>query len=704
MKLVIAEKPSVAGSYASVLGADKKQDGYYEGNGYIVSWALGHLAGFETPTGTWSLEELPVSFSGVIVPLDKSGKEQFNRLKKLMFRSDVTSLVNGADAGREGEAIFRYIYEAAGCNKPFERLWISSMTDEAIREGFANLQDGQLYDNLYEAAKARDNADSIVGINATRLFSLLYKQGGFYKTPPLTVGRVQTPTLSMIVNRENEIKNFVKQKYFKVHIMAEVDGNMLEAVSRNIDTEAEANTLAANCGNSTATVTEVAEEMKGQAAPRLYDLTSLQRDCNRLYGYTAQETLDGVQALYEAKLCTYPRTDSQYLTDDMESDVKELIQMVSSEFEYLKGITLSLEVAKCVNNKKVSDHHAIIPTNQFRLDKLNGKSDKEKNIMNLICQRLISATQPKHTYKATKAILTCNNEEFKATGKVVVDNGFKEVEAVYKQYVKNMGNALDDIEEDKENAKSLPAVSQGDVYQVKSKMTDHLTKPPKSYTEDTILLAMEKAGTEDMTEEVERQGLGTTATRAAILENLIAKGYIVREKKKLLPTERGIKLISVVPEKLKTPKLTADMENTLSLVAKGQASAKAFLHEMEQYITDIINTNRYTVIQDDDNPFGKPAVTSSTEVLGHCPNCNGEVKSGKYGAYCTKKCGMNVGKHYSKQLSDAQVKSLLSGKSITYTNNGYKNTVYSEIQETDYTTKDGKKGYQWKSKGEKISK
>ena len=324
--------------------------------------------------------------------------------------------------------------------------------------------------------------------------------------------------------------------------------------------------------------------------------------------------------------------------------------------------------------------------------------------MNLICLRLISATQPKHTYKATKVILACENEEFKATGKVIVDNGFREVEATYKEYIKNKGNGLDDSEEEKENSMALPAVSQGDTYHVKSRLTDHLTKPPKSYTEDTILLAMEKAGTEDMTDEVERQGLGTPATRAAILENLVAKGYIIRDKKKLLPTERGIKLISIVPDKLKSPKLTADMENTLSLVAKGQASAHQFLVEIEQYITDIINANKNLVIQDEENPFGPPAVTSSTEVLGHCPNCNGEVKNGKYGAYCTKKCGMNLSKHFGKQLSVVQVKSLLAGKSVTYTNNGWKNTILSEIEECDFSSDDGKKHYQWKSTGEKVKK
>lgn len=587
MKLVIAEKPSVAKSYADVLGASQKGNGYFEGNGFVVSWALGHLAGFEEPTGNWKLDELPISFSGRIIPLEKSGKEQFDILQKLMNRSDVTSLVNGTDAGREGEAIFRYIYEAAGCKKPFERLWISSMTDEAIREGFDNLQDSKLYDNLYEAAKARDKADKIVGVNGTRLFTLLYKQGGFYKTPALSVGRVQTPTLSMIVDRENDIKNFVKKKFYKVHIMADIDGKVLEAISRNIDTETEANTLAAKCGNNTATVTEVTEELKGLAAPRLYDLTSLQRECNRLFGYTAQETLDGAQKLYEAKLCTYPRTDSQYITDDMEADVKSLVLLVKNEFSSLENIDPALEVAKCVNNKKVSDHHAIIPTKEFSMDRLKKLSDKEKNIIKLICMRLVSATQPKHTYKATKVVLSCENEEFRANGKVVVNNGFKDVEIAFKKF-----NDVDEDEDDKEDSKSLPVVNEGDIYHVKSKLTDHLTKPPKSYTEDTILSAMERAGTEDVTEDVERQGLGTTATRAAILENLIAKGYVVREKKKLLPTERGIKLISIVPDKLKSPKLTADMENTLSLVARGQASVSQFLAETEQYITDIINAIR----------------------------------------------------------------------------------------------------------------
>ena len=699
MRLVIAEKPPVGRMYAKVLGADEKKNGYLQGNGYIVSWAVGHLCGMEEPKGTWNLSDLPLEFSDRIIPLEKSGKDQYEILAKLMARQDVDSLINGTDAGREGEAIFRYIYEAAGCKKPFQRLWISSLTDEAIREGFDNLQDSCVFDNLYEAAKARDKADKIVGLNSTRLFTLLYKQGGFYNTPVLAVGRVQTPTLAMIVDRENEIKDFVPKKYFKVHLLADVDGHKLEAVSRNIDTEDEAITIAGNCGNSMAMISEVNEETKGIAAPRLYDLTSLQRDCNRLFGYTAKETLDTVQSLYEARLCTYPRTDSQFITDDMESEVTDRVRSVASELNYMQGIELSLEVKKCVNNKKVSDHHAIIPTDQFTADQSAKLKGKEKDVMDLICLRLITATQKKHTYKATKVVLTCENEEFKATGKVVIDNGFKDVETAYKAYTSKSGKTLDETEKD--DVKTLPEVHQGESYHVSSRMTDHLTKPPKSFTEDSILLAMQKAGMDDVTEDVEREGLGTTATRAGILENLIEKGYLVRENKKLLPTDRGVKLISIVPERLKSPKLTADMENSLAQVATGKVSSGQILNEMQQYITDIINANKNLIVQDDENPFGKPAVTSTTEVLGHCPNCNGEVKNGKYGAYCTKKCGMNISKHFGKQLSVEQVKNLLAGKSVSYTKNGYKNTILSQIEESEY---DGKKCYQWKSTGEKIKK
>ena len=319
--------------------------------------------------------------------------------------------------------------------------------------------------------------------------------------------------------------------------------------------------------------------------------------------------------------------------------------------------------------------------------------------MDLICLRLITATQKKHTYKATKVVLTCENEEFKATGKVVIDNGFKDVETAYKAYTSKSGKTLDETEKD--DVKTLPEVHQGESYHVSSRMTDHLTKPPKSFTEDSILLAMQKAGMDDVTEDVEREGLGTTATRAGILENLIEKGYLVRENKKLLPTDRGVKLISIVPERLKSPKLTADMENSLAQVATGKVSSGQILNEMQQYITDIINANKNLIVQDDENPFGKPAVTSTTEVLGHCPNCNGEVKNGKYGAYCTKKCGMNISKHFGKQLSVEQVKNLLAGKNVSYTKNGYKNTILSQIEESEY---DGKKCYQWKSTGEKIKK
>ena len=699
MKLVIAEKPSVGRSIASVLGASNKKNGYIEGNGYVVTWGFGHLAGFEEDKSKWDMDKLPVEPSDNFV-ISKDGAEQFEILKKLMERSDVQSLVCATDAGREGEAIFRYIYYAAGCKKPFERLWISSMTDSAVKEGFENLQDGRNFDNLYEAVVARDKADTIIGLSGTRLFSLLYKQGGLYGTPALRLGRVQTPTLSMIVKRERDIQAFVKEKYYKIHAIADIDGRELDTVSANIKDEQQASDVAEQIDGKMAEIRSVTEEEKTSAAPRLYDLTSLQRDCNKLFGYTAKETLDTVQTLYESKLCTYPRTDSQYLTDDMEASVKALIDIVADNVDFLSSIDRDYEISKCINNKKVSDHHAIIPTEDIAGTDFSKLSEKENNVLSLICTRLLSATSRRYGYKATTVVLTCSEMEFKANGRVVTDYGFKAVEDAYK---KCHSVEKEDEAEKKENDKELPTVHEGDTFLVQGRKSEHFTQPPKHYTEASILTAMENAGAEEVTEEVERKGLGTTATRAAVIENLITTGYVERKKKQLLPTKRAYTFIDIVPEKLKSPGMTAEMENTLSLVARGQANATAWLEEIRNLMTGIVNEYKQTVIEDEKNPFGIPKKLGG-EALGNCPHCNKEVKTGKYGAYCSGKCGMNISSVYGKELTEKQIKKLLNGESVSYTNKGYENTVYSEIEEYSYV-KDEKtiKGFQWKSKGKKVS-
>lgn len=695
MKLVIAEKPSVGRSIASVIGAKEKKDSYFIGNGYIVSWALGHLVSLKEPeSSSWSdFDSLPV------VPLDNeftvldASKGQYKVLKSLMARDDVESLVCATDAGREGEAIFRYIYYSIGCKKPFERLWISSLTDQAIKEGFEHLQDGRNYDNLYKSALSRAKADMIVGYSGTRLFSVKYQQ---YK-PPLSIGRVQTPTLAMIVNREKDIAEFKPEKYFKIQLS--IDNGKIIAISDKIGKEDEADSVVSLVNGSDKVIcSSVKEEQKSTTAPRLFDLTALQREANKLFGYTAKATLDIVQKLYEDKLCTYPRTDSQYLTDDMYDDVSTLIDHISNTVSFLGGIKCDKEIEKCVNNNKVSDHHAIIPTLEVKSDTLSKLDEKSANILSLICTRLLSATARKHQYKSTTAEFKVDDYAFIAKGKVVTDNGFKDFENAYRASRKV---EKDEKEEKEEKVQELPSLSEGDSFSdFSAEKKEKWTKPSPHYNEASLLAAMETAGKEDITEEVERMGLGTTATRAAIIENLISKGYLKRDKKNLLPTDRGMNLIKIVPDKLKTPSMTAEWENKLSLMAKGQYSDKDFISEITDFTALIVNELKDKKITD--NPF--PVSSEASESVGKCPVCGAEVKKGKFGFYCTSNnkgntpCGMNVGKVFGYELSKNQIEGLLSGKEIKYTRNGFENTVYSEVEPYEYN---GKKGYQWKTKGTK---
>lgn len=651
MKLVLAEKPSVAQNIANVIGARTTKDGYMEGNGFLVSWCYGHIAGFEDPKSEWTIDNLPVQMSYKIVPL-KDTIKQFNVIKSLMGRDDVESLIEATDAGREGEAIFRYTYLAAECKKPFERLWISSLTDEAIKNGFHNLRPSSMYDDLYNAAVARDFADKIIGINLTRLFSIIYNQ---YK-PPLTIGRVQTPTLAMICERENQISNFVKEKFYKTHIIKTIDGKELDAVSENIENEIDANEIIRACNGQDAVISDITIEQKSLSAPKLYDLTSLQRECNRIFNYSAKETLDTVQGLYEKKLCTYPRTDSKYLTDDMFDSTKALIDKIVNELPFLTNVKPDYEIKKCINNKKVSDHHAIIPTNQVTQYIWTTLNNKEYNVLSLICIRLLTATGRKQTYEATEVVVNCNGYLFKAKGKRIIDNGFKSIEETFKNNRKLIPQKSEDEDEEKES--NLPKLDQGDVLEnVECKKTEHYTKPPAHFTEDSILLAMEKAGTEDMDSEVERTGLGTTATRASIIENLINKGYITRDKKKLLPTPRAFKLMDIIPDVLKSPKITSDMENMLLLVSKGEAEGSDFLDKIN-YMTSII-INEYKDKDEETTKF-----SDMDMALGQCPNCKGPVVSGSKGAFCKNRCGMFLSKLMGRQLTDNQVKTLLEGNKI----------------------------------------
>lgn len=696
MELVIAEKPSVAQSIAAVLGATQRKDGYLEGNEYLVSWCVGHLVELAQPESyeeawkKWSYESLPIIPQEWQHEVKSDTKAQYQILKKLMHDDRVDAVVCATDAGREGELIFRLTYNMAGCRKPMKRLWISSMEESAIRDGFHNLRPGSDYDNLYHSALCRQEADWLVGINGTRLFTVLY--GG----KALKVGRVQTPTLAMLVDRESKIMNFKKEAYYMAHIM----GNGLDAVSEHISDKTEAERIAGACENGQALVTSVVKEEKWVAPPKLYDLTTLQRDANRLFGFTAKQTLEYTQSLYEKKLVTYPRTDSQYLSDDMEGTAKNVIEAIFNSLLFEQNIMFNPDIKRILNSKKVTDHHAIIPTMEIIKQDLKAIPESEMKILSLCANRLLCATGEKHIYNSTKAVITCNNTVFKVSGKEVWKNGWKEFEDFFKNSYKTAEDKLDAEEE-----KKLPELREGMMIAVEqTKVSEHFTQPPKHYTEDSLLSAMERAGAEDMGDEVERKGLGTPATRADIIEKLVKDGFVKREKKQMIPTEDGMKLITILPDVVKSPKLTADWENDLTLVSKGEVAAEQFMSGIEAMVTDLVKT--YHSVSDEYKAmFGTGK--GGQEVLGKCPKCGADVVKGKFGAYCTGKCGMNVGKALGVTLSDTQVKSLLQGKKILVKGLKGKKGSYDaylipeSVQEFSYT-KDGKeiKGFQYKFKME----
>ena len=678
MKLVLAEKPSVAQSIAKVLGAAKREDGYLEGNGYVVSWCVGHLVELAQPEvydakySKWAYADLPIFPMDWQYEVSAGTKKQFGILKKLMAREDVASLVCATDAGREGELIFRLVYHKAGCRKPFERLWISSMEDVAIKEGFENLRSGTEYDALYEAALCRERADWIVGINATRLFSTLYGQ-------TLNVGRVMTPTLAMAVMREAAISAFKPELFYTVQIG--LDG--FTAASERFKTKAAAEAVKQSC--SVAIVQKAECKEKTEKPPALYDLTSLQREANRVLGYTAQQTLDYTQNLYEKKLVTYPRTDSRFLTEDMAHSLTDLVKLAFHTFPVEDVDNIPVHAEQVVNNKKVTDHHAIIPTRELQKCNLSELPKGELAILQLISNRLCVAVGDPHRYAETVIELDCGGTVFSTKGKTVVQDGWKAL------VQKNDSTKSD------ENVQTLPSVSVGDEMTVSgTEIKEGKTSPPKHFTEDTLLSAMETAGADEMPDEVERKGLGTPATRAGIIEKLVRIGFLERKgdkkTKHLIPTHKGTALVTVMPEQIQSPSMTADWEEKLLLIEKGEYASEDFMDEIKDVIAGLIQN--YEVIRDSEVMMSKEANS-----IGKCPLCGSAVEDKAKAFFCSNRaCKFALWKNnryfasIGKSMTSATAQKLLGSGKVKLKNcksertgNTFDATVFMEVSDDGKT-------------------
>ena len=606
-------------AYAKVLGAHGRQDGYLEGSGYLISWCVGHLVELAPPSAygeryvKWNIADLPILPEKWQYLVSASTKKQFFVLKKLLHRADVETVVNSCDAGREGELIFRLVYEQAGCRKPVSRLWLSSMEDNAIREGFANLKPSTEYDALYQAALCRERADWMVGINCSRLFSCLYGR-------PLAVGRVMTPTLAMTVEREAAIAAFVPEKFYTVAL--ELTSGFV-ASSRRISEKDAAEKLLAECRKEMiSTIQKITRKEKAENPPPLYDLTTLQRDANRLLGYSAHQTLKYAQSLYEKKLTTYPRTDSCYIADEDE----EMLEELAEELEGFLGITPEdvddavPRTRRTVNREKVADHHAILPTRSMLQADLDALPKGEQHILKLIIARTLMAVSKPFRYLETLLTTECAGEEFTAKGKKVLDEGWKGIER----------KMLDDLLDKKKEPAALPDVQeQSECGIAGAELKEGQTSPPKHFTEDTLLHSMETASADSMPEDAERQGIGTPATRAAIIEKLVAKGFLERKGDKktkvLLPTDKGKALITVMPEEVQSADMTADWETKLLRVERGEMEPKTFMTEINDMISSLVNTTEAVK--------GASALMKN-KVIGVCPNCGKSVVEREKGYFC----------------------------------------------------------------------
>lgn len=623
MKLVIAEKPSVAMSLAAVLGATERKDGYLEGSGYLVSWCVGHLLELAQPEAykeqyaKWRYEDLPILPENWKYEVPKDKKTQLALLCRLMKDKRVDSVVCATDAGREGELIFRLVYEYAGCKKPMERLWISSMEDAAIREGFDHLHPGSDYDKLYDAAVCRAGADWLIGINATRLFSVLYGV-------TLNVGRVMSPTLALLVQRESDIESFISKPFY----VPEITCGGFTASGEKMTERSEAEKIRMDCDHNSAFVRSVEKQVKTIQPPRLYDLTTLQRECNRIYGYTAQQTLDYVQSLYEKKLATYPRTDSQYLTKDMQATAASLILWLRDNMPFGKGYAGEPDIDRVTDDSKVTDHHAIIPTVEIARTDLSELPSGERDVLTLLAVRLLCAITQVHRFEAVTAILDCQGYTFTAKGKTILQSGWKEVERIHRMSIRQSET------EHKENeAVALPVLQEGQTFEaVSASLREGKTSPPKHYTEDTLLSAMETAGAEDMPEDAERKGLGTPATRAATLEKLVSAGFVQRKKKQLIPTEKGKNLIAVLPDNIKSPILTAEWESMLKQVEHGELSATSFMDQIADMSRTLVK--EHTTPEERFADLFPSSQGTAHEAVGVCPRCGAPVFEGKKGFFC----------------------------------------------------------------------
>ena len=626
MKLVIAEKPSVAMSLAAVLGATERKDGYLEGSGYLVSWCVGHLLELAQPEAykeqyaKWRYEDLPILPKNWKYEVPKDKKTQLALLCRLMKDKRVDSVVCATDAGREGELIFRLVYEYAGCNKPMERLWISSMEDAAIREGFDHLRPGSDYDKLYDAAVCRAGADWLIGINATRLFSVLYGV-------TLNVGRVMSPTLALLVQRESDIESFISKPFY----VPEITCGGFTASGEKMTERSEAEKIRMDCDHNSAFVRSVEKQVKTIQPPRLYDLTTLQRECNRIYGYTAQQTLDYVQSLYEKKLATYPRTDSQYLTKDMQATAASLILWLRDNMPFGKGCAGEPDIDWVTDDSKVTDHHAIIPTVEIARTDLSELPSGERDVLTLIAVRLLCATTQANRFEAVTAMLDCQRYTFTAKGKTILQSGWKEVERIHRMSIRQS-----ETEHRENEDAALPVLKEGQTFEtVSASLREGKTSPPKHYTEDTLLSAMETAGAEDMPEDAERKGLGTPATRAATLEKLVSAGFVQRKKKQLIPTEKGRNLIAVLPDNIKSPILTAEWESMLKQVEHGELSATSFMDQIADMSRTLVK--EHTAPEKCFADLFPSSRETAHEAVGVCPRCGAPVYEGKKGFFCNNR-------------------------------------------------------------------